>query len=176
MERHIHYRLLIKIIGRMNIILKNIYSLMISDLFGFICVVNEIFEIVFCIVDVWFDINKLDAVNSRERKVELGFVSVDIVWVEVSVSKTVGKLVVWDVTKDAIELTDDDNTLSLDAVKNVVSIADGDEVVVLIVSNMLDENIEGALLIVLNKDNKVDIVVVVSNELDIIGVELVSLA
>jgi len=58
--------------------------------FRFICVVYGILEIVFCIVDVWFDINKLDVVKSRERRVVPEPVSVDVdtIWVEVLVLKT----------------------------------------------------------------------------------------
>jgi len=57
-------------------------------------------------------------------------------------------------------------------VKLIVLIVDGNSVVVLAVSNMLDEDAEGELLIVLNEGNKVDIVSV-TNEFDILGVELV---
>jgi len=59
-----------------------------------VCVVNGIFEIVLCVVDVWFNINKLDVVNSRERRVVpwLASVDVDTIWVEVSVVKMLGKL------------------------------------------------------------------------------------
>ncbi len=62
--------------------------------FEFPCVVNGILEIVFCIVDVWFDINKLDVVDNRERRVVPGGfvnVAVDTFWVEVSVPKILDK-------------------------------------------------------------------------------------
>ncbi len=61
--------------------------------FEFPCVVNGIPEIVFCIVDVWFDINKLDVVDNRERRVVPGLVNVtvDNFWVEVSVPKILGE-------------------------------------------------------------------------------------
>jgi hypothetical protein len=61
--------------------------------FKFICVVYGILEIVFCIVDVWFDINKLDVVKSRERRVVPEPVSVDVdnSWVEVLALKTLCK-------------------------------------------------------------------------------------
>ncbi len=66
----------------------------------------------------------------------------------------------------------EDGVLALDEVKNIPLTVDDNGVVVLVAPNMLDEDVEGTLLIVLNEGNKVDIVWV-ATELDMIGVELV---
>lgn len=60
----------------------------------FVCMVNRLFWIVFCIDDVWFNIDKPDVVNSRESRVVLEFVNVgvDTVWVEWLISNVVGRL------------------------------------------------------------------------------------
>jgi hypothetical protein len=52
----------------------------------------------------------------------------------------------------------EDGVLALDEVKNIPLTVDDNGVVVLVAPNMLDEDVEGTLLIVLNEGNKVDIV------------------
>ena len=71
------------------------YSLVILVVFEFVCIVNDMFEIVFPIVVNWFEINVRDVVNSTVRRLALGLVIVivvDISWVEVVVVCKLDKL------------------------------------------------------------------------------------
>ncbi len=70
------------------------YSRIGLVVFEFLWVVNGIFETVLLIVDVWFDMKEPEVVKSKERRVvpRLGNVTVDTIWVEVSVFKAAGKL------------------------------------------------------------------------------------